>query len=229
MDQQKIWEYFQSQPGGADAFRSEARYLHIAKNIRSGSTALNIGVGRGGLEEILLGRGVDVYSIDPGAESIEAIRGRLGLGDKACVGLSQQIPFENGKFDVVVMSEVLEHLPDDTILQTLSEVRRVLRAGGMFIGTVPAEESLHENTVVCPDCGKVFHRWGHVQTFTSDRLSSLLEKEFASIYIIRRQFANWRDLNWKGKAGVLLKNALRTVGVTGHGESFFFTANRSEQ
>lgn len=52
------------------------------------------------------------------------------------------MPFENNVFDVVMSTEVLEHIlnPDDYLL----EVKRVLKPGGMFFFTVPFMMSLHE-------------------------------------------------------------------------------------
>src|SRR6185312_3250597 len=102
----------------------------------------------------------------------------LGLAEKARHGYSQDIPFNDGMFDVVIMSEVLEHLTDTVIASTLTEVHRVLKPGGRFIGTVPADEKLSSEQVICPDCGKIFHRWGHVQEFSTDRLRSLLLTAF---------------------------------------------------
>ena len=51
------------------------------------------------------------------------------------VDLNQSLPFEDNSFDVVVMAEVLEHLPYPNI--TLSEIRRVLKTNGKFIGNLP--------------------------------------------------------------------------------------------
>jgi hypothetical protein len=73
------------------------------------------------------------------------------------------------------MSEVLEHLATDVLDATLGEVKRVLKPDGRFIGTVPANESLSDNQAICPRCGEVFHRWGHVQTFLPLRLRELLQ------------------------------------------------------
>jgi SAM-dependent methyltransferase len=44
-------------------------------------------------------------------------------------------PFADASFDAVVMGEVLEHLIHDFF--ALAEVRRVLRPGGVLLGTVP--------------------------------------------------------------------------------------------
>ena len=51
------------------------------------------------------------------------------------VDLNKSLPFEDRSFDIVVMAEVLEHLPYPTI--TLGEIRRVLKNNGKFIGNFP--------------------------------------------------------------------------------------------
>lgn len=52
------------------------------------------------------------------------------------------MPFEDASFDVVISTEVLEHVPDPDAY--LMEVKRVLKPGGMFFFTVPFLMSLHE-------------------------------------------------------------------------------------
>lgn len=52
------------------------------------------------------------------------------------------MPFEDASFDVVISTEVLEHVPDPDLY--LMEVKRVLKPGGMFFFTVPFLMSLHE-------------------------------------------------------------------------------------
>ena len=121
---------------------------------------LNIGVGRGGLESYLVKKGAVVSSLDPSEKAIDRLRKQYALGDRAKVGFSQAIPFPDGQFDVVVMGEVLEHLADDALNATLGEVRRVLKQGGRFIGTVPAEENLLDYRVMRPHCGEPFSSLG---------------------------------------------------------------------
>jgi SAM-dependent methyltransferase len=52
------------------------------------------------------------------------------------------MPFENASFDVVLSTEVLDHVPDPE--KYLAEVKRVLKPGGTFFFTVPFLMSLHE-------------------------------------------------------------------------------------
>jgi cyclopropane fatty-acyl-phospholipid synthase-like methyltransferase len=229
MQQDKVWDYFQNskEVAGMAAFNADTRYRHLARQTVSGSDVLNIGVGRGGLESLLLARGVNTYSLDPSSESIASLRSKLGLGDRAQVGYSQDMPFAANSFDTIVMSEVLEHLSDDVIASTFKEVKRVLRAGGTFIGTVPADENLLESRVVCPDCGKAFHRWGHVQSFSEARLKSILATEFSNASVRRMYLADAAGLNWKGKFAWTLKHLAVLAGVSGTGENLVFRAQTS--
>ena len=227
MDQSKIWDYFQNDDAVGDVFvNARPRYEYLAQQIASGMRVLNIGVGRGGLEAVLVKKGVVVSCLDPSENAIDSLRKQYALGDRAQVGFSQAIPFPDCQFDVVVMSEVLEHLADDVLNATLVEARRVLKPGGHFVGTVPADENLLENRVMCPHCGEPFHRWGHLQSFSEGRLGVLLAQQFDSVALSRHFLGEVRTLNWKGRISWLVKQILVSFGVTGNGETFFFSASK---
>jgi SAM-dependent methyltransferase len=52
------------------------------------------------------------------------------------------LPFQNGVFDTVLATEVMEHVPEPK--QMLSEISRVLKSDGILILSVPFHEPLHE-------------------------------------------------------------------------------------
>ena len=225
MEQKKIWDYFQNE--GINSFsQNQERMKFLVNRLVPHTRVLNIGVGNGVLERLALAKKIDIACLDPSERAIDSIRLSLGLGNKAQVGVSQSLPFSNQTFDVVIMSEVLEHLSNDVFEQSVRECHRVLCDGGSFIGTVPADEALSKNNVICPDCGKLFHRWGHVQGFSEERLQSLLLAKFINCAVTRKHFASWKDLNWKGRIGYLLKSFAVSLGIKGGGESFFFIARK---
>lgn len=226
MDQTKIWDHFQNSDAAGDVFASaRPRYELLASRIAPDMRVLNIGVGRGGLEAILQKKGVIVSCLDPSEAAIDRLRRQYGLGESAKVGFSQAIPFPDSQFDVVVMSEVLEHLASDILTATLAEVNRVLKKSGKFIGTVPADENLADNHAMCPHCGELFHRWGHVQSFSEERLYKILTGQFNNINISRLFCGDRCTLNWKGLILWTLKKAAVGMGIKGSGETFFFSAN----
>lgn len=228
MQQEKIWDYFQGT--GIDSFGGNSTRLRFLAHqlCPADKRVLNIGVGNGYLEKTLRAEaGVDVYSLDPSAGAIERLRTDGGMdAAHAQVGYSQAMPFPDGCFDVVIMSEVIEHLDDAVINATFREVTRVLRRQGRYLGTVPADEQLAKSLVACPHCGEVFHRWGHVQSFSRERLAGLLTRDFDAVSVRHVYFGSWATLNWKGRAKWLAKKALRTAGIAGTGENLYFEALR---
>lgn len=225
MDQHNIWDYYQNDEAMRKvAFTARARHQFLARQISSGAQVLNIGVGDGGLERILVEKGVQVSALDPSEKTITWLGQELQLGERARVGVSESIPFPDDEFDVVIMTEVLEHLNDEALRLTIQEIRRVLKPGGRFLGTVPADENLTTNEVVCPHCGIKFHRWGHLQSFSAARLSSLLAGELSSVTVSRHFFCDFRKLNWKGRLYWIGKQLLLKAGVRGDGENLFFSA-----
>jgi SAM-dependent methyltransferase len=228
MDQHKIWEYFQNDDEVGDfVFGGHPRYEYIASQIEPGKDVLNIGVGRGGLEALLVEKACTVSCLDPSEDSIVRLRDRYGFGERAQVGVSQAMPFLNAKFDYVVMSEVLEHLADDILTMTLSEVRRVLKKEGYLIGTVPANESLVGNLAVCPNCGEKFHRWGHVQSFSPHSLRQLLVKTgFEAQRVETRAFPDWQRKGAKNCVKSIIRYVLGRAGAPIAMPNIYFIARR---
>ncbi|MBT3504633.1 MAG: class I SAM-dependent methyltransferase [Piscirickettsiaceae bacterium] len=227
MNQEKIWEAFQNDEELLDVgFPARKRFDFLTKQISIGSSILNIGVGKGYLEKVLVDKGVSVSCLDPSEAAIEKIREKLNLGKKAQVGYSQSIPYPDASFDYVIMSEVLEHLDDEVIGKTLLDVRRVLKRNGKFLGTVPADEALNAGVVVCPNCADHFHRWGHVQSFSQERLFNLLSSEFNNANVRRVLLSDFKQLNWKGKILDLLKKTQVLMNLKGSNHNFFFVAKK---
>lgn len=228
VSQDRIWEVYQNDEELMSiGCRNTARIIFIAKRLPAGVKVLNIGVGTGRLEEMLVRKGIDVYTLDPSETSIKRIRHLIGLGEeKAKVGYAQAIPFPDASFDFVVMSEVLEHLSDEVLSTALLEVHRVLKEHGYFIGTVPADENLRESLVVCPSCGSRFHRWGHVQSFSAQRLITCLKSVFSFVQVKRRYFCDYSELNWKGKITGTIKYMQAIMNLKGSNQHFYFEARR---
>ena len=221
-----IWDYFQTEhPESFEAAAGRLRYL--VRRMQPGDRVLDIGVGAGFLERHALERGVDIHCLDPSERTIARLRDELALSDKAMVGGGQEIPAPDGRFDAVVMSEVLEHLPDEVLSATLAEVQRVLRPDGTFLGTVPSAEDLTTELALCPCCGARFHRWGHVQSFDQERMHALLSDRFEVLELRSLFLVNWKALNWKGKLLSAVKTGLNRLGVHGGDERLFFRARRA--
>lgn len=226
MQQEKIWDYYQGQ--GIHVFDGNtARLRFLVRQLSPADRrVLNIGVGNGRLEEMIRARSKhDIHSLDPSEVAIERLRAEVGMdSDHAKVGYSQAIPFQDNSFDVVIMSEVVEHLEDAVIAETLREISRVLKPNGRYLGTVPADEKLEKSQIMCPKCGEIFHKVGHVQSFSKKRLSNLLRHDFRHVVVRYAYLADWHVLNWKGRIMWLTKKSLLYMGIKGAGRNFYFEA-----
>jgi SAM-dependent methyltransferase len=202
---------------------ARGRAMILSRRTKPRMKVLNIGVGCGGLEAILYQTGAVVSCLDPSERSIENIRALLGLDDRAKVGYAQSMLFTDHQFEVVVMSEVIEHPTDEELRATLSEVLRALESGGRFIGTVPADENLLAKQIMCPHCGQTSHRWGHIQTFNLSSLEQLLGRCFDKVKPSRHFFGDVHSLNWKGRTSSVIKKIMVGMVIAGSGESYFFS------
>lgn len=225
--QDRIWEYFQND--AIDSFSmSHGRLDFLLSKLSAGQRVLNIGVGGGIFEKLAIGQGVEIWSLDPSERAIQRLRDFLGMAERARVGHGQHMPFDREYFDAVVMSEVLEHLDDDVLTQTLDEVSRVLKPGGVFLGTVPAEEQLADSNVVCPHCAHQFHRWGHRRSFDAARMTALLSTKFKPESVHTLFFIDWRGASLKRKLKGLLQKLLShyRIGTYGTHRNIYFLARK---
>lgn len=226
MHQEKLWHYIQTEE--PSRFQgSGPRLEYLVSRTPAVGRVLDIGIGGGQFEMAAIRAGRDIHALDQSEAVVERISRELGLGNKAKVGGVQAIPFEDEFFSCVVMSEVIEHLEDSILDRGLREVRRVLRRGGLFVGTVPARERLEDSAVYCPTCETTFHRWGHVRSFTVDTLRATLQPHFLVKDVREKLFVSWQTLNWRGKvAGAMQKVAAR-AGLQLSNANIVFVAERA--
>lgn len=146
-------------------FRSRRRVVHALlqrAELPPAPRILDAGCGTGRnlveLESYGLAEGVDFS-----AEAVEFCRLR-GLQRVQQASL-EELPFEASRFDLIVSTDVIEHVDDDG--RALGELRRVAAPGGRLLVTVPAyswlwsrhDESLH-----------------HRRRYTAARLSRRMEE-----------------------------------------------------
>lgn len=84
---------------------------------------------------------------------------------------AQLLPFKEETFDLVICSEVLEHLPDDQ--RSISEMARILEKGGEMIISVPVSSKNHGVSVAFQIRGVDIG--GDLRNYNFESLSSLLQ------------------------------------------------------
>jgi SAM-dependent methyltransferase len=91
--------------------------------------------------------------------------------DERVVGDASRLPFGDAAFDIVLSSEMLEHLPPGVFDNARRELARVARR--FLIVTVPYREDLAARLVWCRVCRHVFHADQHLQAFDERALARL--------------------------------------------------------
>ena len=98
-----------------------------------------------------------VVGVDPSPDAIEFCR-RRGI-ESVLRAAVESMPFEEGSFDLLMATDVLEHTADDG--RSLAELRRVAAPGATLVMTVPALEWLWS---------KEDERLAHARRYTRKRL-----------------------------------------------------------
>ena len=76
-------------------------------------------------------------SLDKSQEGLELFESLSNNTTTFLSGSAYSLPFADSTFDLVVCSEVLEHLHE--YRDAITEINRVLKPGGKFLASVPAE------------------------------------------------------------------------------------------
>lgn len=150
------------------------RALHDAGLPAAGAEMVDVGCGTGGTTAFL-GRGHRVTACDM-EDAALASCGRRGLG-RVVKASAEALPFRDGRFDVALCLDVLEHHDDD--LAVARALRRVVRPGGILLATVPCFDFL----------------WGphdvlshHVRRYVLGAFTGLLER--AGFRVARASYFN---------------------------------------
>lgn len=128
------------------------------------STIADIGCGNGVITNIL-GQQFEVTAVDRSAAALEFVE------TKKVQASAENIPLPDGSFDMVFSSEMLEHLEDEVLKGTISEMKRLSKKY-IFI-TVPNDENPNKLSIQCPECNFIYNRPNHLRSFKLDSFKTL--------------------------------------------------------
>lgn len=151
--------------------------------ISPGDLTLDVGAGFGRHCFEIARRGGRVVALDHAPEEVIATRATIGamvaageITEDVFAGVlrgdATRLPFDDGVFDVVVTSEVLEHIQDD--VAAIAEMVRVLRPGGVFAASVPSWFPEVVNWRLSADYHAPAAPGGHVRIYSSTELAAKL-------------------------------------------------------
>lgn len=158
--------------------RVEVRGPQFSAWIGTGKRVLDLGCRDGALTSHYA-KGNSVTGLDIDSEALRRIEAALDIETHWHDVNRAALPFDDASFDIVVAGEILEHLVAPDIVA--EEVYRVLRPGGLFIGSVP--NSFHWRGRLAFLRGTSIEDATHLQLFSLARLRVLLGR-FAEAQIM---------------------------------------------
>jgi SAM-dependent methyltransferase len=129
---EELWERL---PDDLQAPDFALRAAFASENVQPGDRVLDLGSGQGDLTAVLAGAGAHVFGVEVAEAAVGRARRRHPQLRFELAPIDGPLPVEDGSFDVVWASEVIEHVADTA--RWLSEVRRVLVPGGRLLLTTP--------------------------------------------------------------------------------------------
>ncbi|MBB95701.1 MAG: SAM-dependent methyltransferase [Rhodobacteraceae bacterium] len=114
-----------------------------AGDLAPGARILDLGAGVGRHALWLARNGFDVVALDAAPEGLAEIDRQGGVD--TVLARMDALPFDDEAFDHVLSWNVIYHGDEDVLLRTISEIRRVLKPGGTYLGTMLSARRLpHE-------------------------------------------------------------------------------------
>ncbi len=139
-------DYLDWKKWGGQAFgtltKSERSYFcaelkRTGRTFPSGSNVLEIGFGNGSFLTFARQRDWNVSGTEVNAELVDSAR-KAGFNVAHAATLAD---YPDDSFELVVAFDVLEHIPQESIVEFMLDVKRVLKEGGRFIARCPNGDS----------------------------------------------------------------------------------------
>ncbi len=145
-----------------DVAAEERTPTTLAMIPREVSSVLDVGCGDGTLL-----RSVDWADLKVGVDISYTALSLVSSGHRVLAS-SEMLPFREKEFDLVMSTEVLEHLPVGGFEATCSEIQRVAKRYVLI--SVPFHEDLARKQARCSRCGHMYHIHLHLRSFDLSNL-----------------------------------------------------------
>lgn len=149
--------------------------------VGAGDRLLDLGCGAGRHTFEALKRGADVVALDQNVEDLRGVEAMVAAmaeageikppaGPVTLEADALALPFEDGAFDRVLASEILEHIRDDEA--AIAEIARVTRSGGLVAISVPRRWTEQ----ICWTLSDQYHQveGGHIRIYRGHQLLASL-------------------------------------------------------
>lgn len=155
----------------------DTTYKKAVRDKESTIKVLEIGVGTGNLSKRFLEHQYDIIGIDQSREMLNVAKEKF-LKLKLRLGDFLNIPFENGKFDVVVSTYAFHHLREEEKGIAIREMIRVLKDNGrIVIGDLMFENQEEKDKII--------------SRLTQEEIEEIEDEYYSNIESLRGEFKKY--------------------------------------
>jgi len=157
-------------------FAKHLSAYHFMKPSVKGKTVLEVGFGDGYGMAYLADTAKEVTGIDIAAPNIPLAMAKYPLKNLRFLHYDGfHFPFADAMFDIVGSFQVIEHIPEDKLLDWLRQIKRVLKKDGFFcVSTLNLKNAQKPGVVYSKNVD-------HHKEFYAHELKSLLERVFGQV------------------------------------------------
>lgn len=171
-NKKNVWNNYNNNP--VEINRAKKVISLIPKDVKS---ILDIGCGNGIITNMIEKPyvvGIDFAKIPLSRLKTDAIQASI-----------DELPVKSAKFDLIILTEVLEHLNNETYNNAINEINRL--NGKYLLITVPFNENVELSLCKCRDCGHLFNINHHYLKFNNK-----FHEVFPEYELINSEFDSYR-------------------------------------
>lgn len=170
------------------------------KGKKQGSV-LDIGCGVGSISFYLASKGMDVVGIDVSTRAIELCKKvAKNIGLKNVAFKRKTLDSKPEKNDVVVCSEIIEHIKDDAAFAAMLN-KKLKKNGYLFLSTPSKANVFYSLGVFAKFDAEV----GHVRRYTAETLTTVLEHHGFRIEALYETESMFRNILFTSRLGFLIR------------------------
>ena len=135
---------------------------------------LDVGAGSNWVAKFMIPKRKEVYAVDISHDNIKKARD-IYHEEKyhGFVADAYSLPFRPNYFDVIIASEIIEHVVDPS--KFVSVLTSYLKVGGVLLISTPYKENIPQH--LCIHCNKLTPANAHLHSFNKEKILSLFNEE----------------------------------------------------
>jgi len=184
----------------------------LNRNLKKVRNVLDIGCGTGAIDFYLAHKSIFVTGVDISKKAIQIAKKnskKLNLDRKTKFVVSE-FPYTkiNKKYDLIICSEILEHIRDDS--KAVEVVYKLLKSGGLAIFSSPSINAPAYKTGIAQKHDLLA---GHLRRYNTSEYSKLISNTGFRIIKIERNQSFFRDILFMSNIGKFFIKAANRFGL----------------